>query len=404
MAELEGVEPRRLTQAVCKSLAHSRKRGADRHPVRDGSGLLLVIQPSGAKSWIQRLAINGHQHDLGLGGFPLISLAKAKQKALENRRHARMGGDPLALKRQTAAPTFRDAAQMVIDIHRPTWRSPKSAAQWEQSLAAYAYPVIGKTTVDAVTTANVLKVLLPIWNTKRETAQRVRQRIGAVMKWAVAEGHRSDNPAGDAIGAALPKGAKVKNHQRALPHGQVAEAVAKVRASSAGLTTKLAFEFIVLTATRSGEARLATWAEFDLDERVWTIPGGRMKANAEHRVPLCARAVELLREAEMVRGDDLVFPSATGKPMSDSTLSKLVRELDIEAVPHGFRSSFRDWCGDTGQPRDIAEAALAHRIANSTEAAYARTDLFERRRKLMTAWAAYLDVKPGAVVPLPKQA
>ena len=215
------------------------------------------------------------------------------------------------------------------------------------------------------------------------------------MKAAIAAGHRNDNPAADALTSALPKGSQVQRHQRALPYDQVAQALATVRASKAHATTKLAFEFLVLTAARSGEVRLMVWDEVDFDAALWIVPPERMKAYREHRVPLSLGAVRVLRAAAELREGDLVFPSATGRPMSDATLSKLVRELGIEAVPHGFRSSFRNWCGDRGQPREVAEAALAHTIRNKAEAAYARTDLLDRRRRLMEAWCAYLGRTQG---------
>ena len=279
----------------------------------------------------------------------------------------------------------------VIDFHRPTWRNPKSAAQWEASLRNYAFPAFGHIPVDRITSADILAAVHPIWNTKRETARRTRQRISAVMKAAIAAGHRNDNPAGDALTAALPRGGPTQKHQRALPHDQVAAALATVRASNAYPSTKLAFEFLVLTAARSGEVRLMTWDEVHLDTGLWIVPAERMKALREHRVPLSAGASAVFADAAHLRDGDLVFPSVTGRPMSDATLSKLIRELGIDAVPHGFRSSFRDWCGDSGQPRELAEAALAHTIRNKAEAAYARTDLLDRRRAMMEAWSTYLN-------------
>ena len=240
--------------------------------------------------------------------------------------------------------------------------------------------------------------MLPIWSTKHETARRVRQRIGTVMKWAVAQGYRADNPAGDAIGAALPKNSAIRKHQRALPYGEVVAAVEAVRASGAGITAKLAFEYLVLTACRSGEVRLARWEEFDLGAAEWLIPGERMKTKRPHRVPLSGRALEILCEARPLSGGTgLVFPSPRGKALSDNTLSKLLRDLGIQAVPHGFRSSFRDWASEcTNAPRSVMEAALAHVNPNRVEAAYARSDLFERRRALMESWAAYLANDLGA--------
>ncbi len=393
----------RLNFAFVKSLKHSGSTGPDKY--YDEHGLLLRVRPSGSKNWFWRGTVQGRRRELGLGAFPYVSLAEAREKALDYRRIAKSGRVPAAPPQPDAprvaqaprtpsksrTPTFRKLASEVIDFHRPTWRNPRSAAQWESSLRDYAYPAFGGKPVDQVTTADVLRALHPIWNTKRETARRTRQRISAVMKAAIAAGHRPDNPAGDALTSALPRGGQVQKHQRALPHDQVARALATVRASNAHLSTKLAFEFLVVTAARSGEVRLMVWREVDLDTRLWTVPAQRMKAQREHRVPLSPRAVDLLIQAADLRTNDLVFPSVTGRPMSDATLSKLIRELAIQAVPHGFRSSFRDWCGETAQPREVAEAALAHTIRNKAEAAYARTDLLERRREVMEAWSAYLD-------------
>ena len=357
--------------------------------------------PSGGKQWIQRLVIGGKRRDLGLRTYPLVSLAEAREQAFTNRKLARAAGDPLALMRRPDVPTFEKAAAMVIGIHRPSWKSGgKSAAQWEASLRDYVFPRIGDKRVDQVTTADVMAVLLALWNDKPETARRVRQRIGAVMKWAVAQGYRPDNPAGEAIGAALPKHNHIiKRHHRALPYAEVAGAIEAVRGSGAYAGSKLAFEFLVLTACRSGEVRLATWDEIDLGSAEWSIPPERMKAKRDHRVPLSNRAVEVLREAQRLSdGMGLVFPSPTGRTISDNTLSKLLRELGINAVPHGFRSSFRDWAAEcTNAPRAVMEAALAH-VVGGVEGAYARSDLIERRRRLMDDWAVYLNQKGGKVV------
>ncbi len=369
----------------------------------DGNGLFLKVDPSGAKRWGQRLVIHGRQRTLGLGGCALVSLAEAREAALANRKIARAGGDPLAQRRLTTdTPTFESAAATVIELHRHGWRSEKHAAQWEATLRTYVHPHLGKRSVADITTADVMAVLMPIWNEKPETARRVRQRVSTVMKWAVAQGYRGDNPAGDAIGAALPKhNGKTKRHHRALPHGEVAAAIEAVRGSNAGRSVKLAFEFLVLTAARSGEVRLATWDEIDRDAKTWTVPASRMKAGREHRVPLSERALAILDEVQALSdGSGLVFPGTrTGKPLSDMTLSKLMRDLDLDAVPHGFRSSFRDWAAEcTNAPRDVMEAALAHTVRDKVEAAYNRTDLFERRRALMDQWASYLDGAAGAVV------
>ena len=302
-------------------------------------------------------------------------------------------------------PTFREAAATVIKLHRPNWRNAKSLTAWGSTLKVYAYPKIGDMPVDAIEPADVMRCLLPIWNTKRETARKTRQRIGTIMKWAITEGHRKDNPAGDVIGTALPKVGHKTTHQRAMAHGDVAAALRKVRNCNAVTSTKLAFEFLVLTACRSREVREAEWGEVDLDARVWTVPGDRTKTGNEHRVPLSRRAISVLREARGFRESDLAFPTATGRTMSDNTLSKLLRDLGIAAVPHGFRSTFRDWCGEkTNAPREVAEAALGHKVGNVVEQAYARSDLFEKRRALMESWARYVTREAGEIVELPRMA
>ena len=369
----------------------------------DGATLYLNVGPGGSRSWIQRVSIGGKRRDLGLGGWPVISLAMARSRAFDNRRTIAEGRDPLAEKRKERTPVFEQATEKVIALHQQTWKDGgKTAALWRSTLTEYAYPHFGDKGVDQVTTADVMAVLVPIWSRKHETARKVRRRIGTIMKWAVAKGYRGDNPAGDAITAALPKRSAPVRHMRAIPHAEVADAIARVHTSGAWLGTKLAFEFLVLTATRSGEVRLFEWGEVDLGNRVWTVPASRTKTSREHRVPLCDRAIEILHEAKSVgNGNGLVFPSARGKALSNMTLSKLIREQGIEAVPHGFRSSFRDWASErTNHPREVIEAALAHVVKNQTEAAYARSDLFARRRRVMSDWASYLTGGSAKVVRL----
>ena len=263
----------------------------------------------------------------------LVTLSEAREAALANRKVARAGGDPIAA-RGRGIPTVEEASAKVIEIHRPNWKNAKHAAQWTATLRDYVFPRIGRKRVDLVTAADVMAVLLPIWNDKHETARRVRQRIGAVMKWAVAQGYRQDNPAGEAIGAALPKDGGIQRHQRALPHGEVASAIQAVQQSDATASVKLAFEFLVHTACRSGEVRLARWDEMNLEDGEWTIPAERMKSKRDHRVPLSTRAQEILEEArDHTVLSDLVFPSPSGRALSDSTLSKLLRDLGVQAVP-----------------------------------------------------------------------
>ena len=370
----------------------------------DGQGLNLRVDPSGARRWVQRLVIRGRPRTLGLGSYALVSLAEAREAALVNRKLARAGGDPLGEKhREQGMPTVEAAAGRVLAQQRAGWRNAKHAAQWAATLRTYVYPHLGAMPVSDVTTADVLQILTPIWHDKPETARRVRQRLAAIFKWCVAMGYRPDNPAGDALGQALGRQGDVVTHMRALPYGEVAEAIQRVQASKASASVKWAFEFLVLTAARSGEVRLATWHEVDLDAATWTIPASRMKAKRDHRVPLCERALEILHEArqQVSESGTLIFPSQRGKPLSDMTLSKLVREQGIDAVPHGFRSSFRDWAAEqTSARHDVIEACLAHTVRDATVAAYARSDLFARRRRLMNDWAGYLNGQCGQVIPL----
>ena len=379
--------PRILSAAFVKTVTRPGRYGDG----RGGYGLSLRVKPMAngrlSKAWAQRLRIAGQPFNVGFGKYPLVTLSEARQKALENARAVQQGRDP----RARAVPTFAQAVDRVISVYTPTWTHPRTAQNWRATLRDYAIPTLGHLPVSEVQTANVLAVLVPIWNDKRSTALTVRQRISAVMKWSIAQGHREDDPAGDAISAALPKTNGAKKHMKALPHADVGAALAKIRAADAWACIRLALEFVVLTAARSGEVRGMTWAEIDLDDQVWRVPATRTKTRREHRVPLCQRAIDVLREAQAYGdGTGLVFPSLTGRTLTDNALSKLLRELGIKGVVHGFRSSFRDWCGDSGQPRELAEMALAH-VVKGVEGAYARSDLFERRRKLMDEWGAYIS-------------
>ncbi len=357
----------------------------------DGNGLYLYVQPTGARSWIQRLVIRGRSRELGLGSARLVSLAEAREKALANRKLAREGGDPLAERHRLAGmPTFAEAAATVIEQKRPGWRGPRQATVWRRSLERYAFPRIGDRPVSEVDSADILRILSPIWHVRMQTARTVRRRIGCVLEWAVAMNHRYDNPA-DRVLAALGPQNEVVRHRQALPHREVASAIATVRASKAGLAVKLAFEFLVLTAARSGEVRGAVWTEMDTEARVWTIPAERMKMKRGHRVPLCGRATEVLDAARALGDGALVFPAPGGKLQDDKRMLRVLQWHGVAAVPHGFRSSFRDWAAEeTDHPREVIEAALAHVVQNRVEAAYARSDLFERRRRLMNDWEAYL--------------
>ena len=273
----------RLTALAARALSR---------PGRHSDGLYLHVTPAGSKSWVQRIVIDGRCRDVGLGPYPAVSLARARCIAHDNRTAVAEGRDPVAEKRQA-----REAAARVIGLRRPTWSNPKHAAQWQSTLQTCAFPLIGHKAVDAITAADVMEALTPIWTSKAETASRVRQRMETVMDWAVAQGYRLDNPAGRSLLKVLPKTQRLKEHHRALPYAQVPGAVRQVRESTAGRPTKLAFEFLVLTACRSGEVRAAGWTEVDWEPATWEIPASRMKARHTHRVPLSGRAIEILREA-----------------------------------------------------------------------------------------------------------
>ena len=385
----------KLTALAAKAMSKLGRHG-------DGDGLYLNIAPSGSKSWVQRIVVDGRRRDIGLGPYPAVSLARARAIAYDNRTAVAEGRDPVAEKREEreasrrrapSIPTFAQAAARVIELRRPTWSNAKHAAQWESTLATYVHPVIGRKTVDAVTPADAMDVLTPIWTSKPETASRVRQRMETVMDWAVAQGYRLDNPAGRSLLKVLPPVKGPREHRRALLYVQVPGAVARVRESTADAPTRLAFEFLVLTAGRSGEVRAAEWGEIDWEAATWEVPAARMKARRPHRVPLSGRAIEILREASRFGdGQGLVFPAThSGNAASPMTFTALLRRLGIPAVPHGFRSSFRDWVIEqTSTPWAVAEAALAHNVGNSTEAAYMRSDLFDQRRALMGRWAEYV--------------
>ena len=362
----------------------------------DGNGLYLYVQPTGTRSWIQRLVIRGRKRELGLGSVALVSLAEAREQALANRKLARTGGDPLAEKRRSVGiPTFAEAARRVVEQKRAGWRSRAQGRDWMLTFERYAFPRVGKLPVSEVTSADMLEILAPIWHEKAATARKLRQRLHAVLEWAVAMEFRIDNPC-DRIGPVLGPQHNVVQHMRALPHRDVAAAIRTARASTVPPAVRLAFEFLVLTAARWGEVRWAEWTEIDRDEGVWTVPAKRMKSNREHRVPLCGRAVEILDEARrLVEGTSpFLFPNRVGKQLEEKQLRRMFQKHGIAAVPHGFRSSFRDWAAEeTDHPREVVEAALAHVVTNRVEAAYRRTDLFERRRRLMNDWAAYLADK-----------
>ena len=366
----------------------------------DDGGLHLFISKAGRKSWVLRITVDGRRRDIGLGGYPSVSLALAREKAADNRAAIAEGRDPVAEKHSPAMPTFRQAAQAVHKANKPRWRNARHTASWIQTLERHAMPKLGNTPLDRIGRGKVLQVLTPMWTTKPETARRVRQRMRTIFKWAMAYGFMESNPAGEAIDGALPPMPKVKAHMRALPYQEVGAALQTVGESQASLVAKLCFRFLVLAAARSGEARGVTWDEIDLQDQVWRIPSDRVKAGMEHRVPLSRQALEVLVEASVLRDDSgLVFPSSMKRssPLSDMTLTKILRSVGLaeRATVHGFRTSFKNWALEqTDTPWAVSEAALAHTLGNATEQAYAKSDLFERRRELMQIWADYLLDEP----------
>jgi integrase len=382
-----------------------------RHGDGTVKGLMLVVQPGGARSWVLRYQIGHRRRDLGLGPYPEVGLARAREKALDARRLVKEGVDPLAERKRRRALTFRAAAAALVESKRPGWRNAKHAAQWASTLETYAHPKLGRLDVRQVATADVLDVLRPIWAEKLETASRVRQRIEAVLDYAAAIGARpsGDNPARwrGHLDHLLPRPGKVRRveHHAALDWREAPALMAEL-AKREGVAAR-ALAFTVLTAARSGEVRGMTWREVDPGGAVWTVPAGRMKAGKEHRVPLAPAALALLGEAG--EPDALVFPSPTkpGQPLSDITLAAVLKRMGWGGLTvHGFRSTFRDWAGEaTAHPREVVEAALAHRLKDKAEAAYARGDLFTKRRKLMEDWAAYLaHAEPATVLPLDRKA
>ncbi|MEG8219512.1 integrase arm-type DNA-binding domain-containing protein [Sphingomonas sp. HH69] len=360
--------------------------------IGDGDGLFLIVQPSGTKSWVCRVQKNGNRRDFGLGSASKVTLAQARERAREIRTWMELGLDPLfERKKAQGIPTFREATAKVLAAHSKSWRNEKHESQWLQTLTSYAFPQIGDVKVSEITGPMIRNVLSEIWLSKPETARRVRQRIGTVLDWAYACGYRENEAPMRAISKGLPRQPKKDGHFAAMPYTQVPAFMVRLRDRES--YSRLALEFTILTAARSGEVRGALWEEIDFELKLWTIAKDRMKASREHVVPLCPRAVHILQRcAELrVQNDVIIFPGMRGnKPMSDMTLTKLLKEMKQPYTAHGFRSAFRDWISEeTDHPRDVAEAALAHAVKDKTEAAYRRGNLLEKRRRLMIDWATY---------------
>ncbi len=383
----------RLNALAVKSL-----RAPGRHS--DGNGLFLNVTPAGSKSWVLRYSVAGQRRDIGLGSYPGVSLARARELARDRREAAEARRDPATGRYRPPAPTFGEAAREVHALNRARWSSEHHAKFWLHSLVLHAAPLWDKP-LNMIEPRDVIACLAPKWTENPETMRRVRQRIQKVMRWGMAHEFIDSNPAGERISAALPPQPRTKAPLAAVHYLDVPDALATIRSSQATEATKACIDFIVLTAVRSGEARKAIWDEVDLDAAVWTVPAERMKRRIVHRVPLSTGALDALDRAKWVRdGSGLIFPSAQrpGHPMSAETLLKALRDHGISATVHGFRSSFKTWaieCADTTGA--VTEAALAHRIGNQTEAAYVRGDLFEKRRVLMEQWAKHVEVRRTTV-------
>ena len=372
----------------------------------DGNSLYLNVAPGGSKSWVQRISVDGKRCDLGLGGYPTVSLARARDLAVANTRAVQQGHNPVSVKRTNGQaskkaaqvpgiPTFRDAASIVHGLNSARWESAKTQNNWWQRAERYVFPAIGGMPVNRIGRTEVLNILTPVWTAKPETARRLRLIIKTVMAWAMAYGYVTVNPAGEVIDAALPSMPKVKAHFRALPYPEVGAAMKAVEASTSFPATKLCFRFLVLTAVRSAEARYATWDEIDPDNALWTIRASRTKTRKGRRAPLSSGAIEVLREAQTLPtyGGPYIFPNdlTPGKSLSENALSYMLRRLGIPAVVHGFRSSFRDWAAEnTDASFAVMELALSHGVGSSVVQSYARSDLLQRRMELMQKWSDYL--------------
>lgn len=399
--------PKRAKELSALEVGRLKSEGM--HPVGGVPGLYLQVTGA-ARSWILRMSVGEKRRDMGLGGFPAVTLAGAREKARAARETVAEGVDPIRARleaqsqlkaKQITAVTFAGAARSFLDAKSDEWKSAKHRQQWENSLENYAMPVIGPMLVADVKQEHVLAILEPIWKTKTETASRVRGRIEQVLDWATVRGLRAgENPAQwrgrlDHLLAKPSKIAKVK-HFPALGCDQMHAFMVDLRSRHGNGARAL--ELAVLTAVRSGEVRGAKWSEIDLDAAQWIIPAERMKAEVEHRVPLSKPVLALLMQQPREEDTDLVFPGTKGQPLSDMTLTNIMRRMGLDAVPHGFRSTFRDWVSErTSYPSDVAEMALAHTIANKTEAAYRRGDLFAKRAQMMQAWAEFCERDSSAI-------
>ena len=358
----------------------------------DQDGLYLRVRRSGTKYWEHRVRVNGVLRTKGVGPYPVVSLKEARSQARRNLLLVEEGKDPFPKRLTAPVPTVAELVPEVIEKHRGNWSNPKEASRWFDLFNNHVLPHIGNRLVCDVERRDVMAVLSPIWNEKHATAVKVRRCLGELLEHAVASGYLADNPVDRVLCAVLRRGKTKKDHFPAAPYAHVAAVLDAVDRSGAMAATKHSLRFQVLTAARLGEVREARWSDIDFDKRVWTVPAERMKTRVEHGVPLSPQAIAVVEQARALGGaNDLVFPSLGGAMLSNATHSKLLHELGFAWVPHGFRSSFRDWCGETGVAREVAEMCLAHAVGDPVEASYARSKLLERRRPIMEDWANYLD-------------
>ena len=364
----------------------------------DGKGLYLLVKETGARSWVLRIVVDGRRRDFGLGPADLVTLTEARDKAIEGRRIVRDGGDPGKVwkRAKVTTPTFEAVARQFHDNNKAGWKNAKHSAQWLSTLETYVFPTLGDMLPEEIDAPLIWSVLGPIWQDKSETARRVRQRIGKVLDYAAAHGWRSTDAPMRALNQITSRQVRKAGHHAAMPYGELPAFMVTLRDGEPSIG-RLALMFTILTAARSGEVRGATWDEIDFDKAVWTVPGERMKTGQAHRVPLSDPAVAILAQMQgLISGQpgEPIFPGLRGNPLSDATLAKAMRVAGGgNYTVHGTaRSSFRDWVAEKMPtvPSDVAEAALAHAIANKTEAAYRRTKYLDQRRGLMTAWADFL--------------
>ena len=375
----------------------------------DGNGLYLVIESSGAKRWMQRLVIQGRRRDIGLGSVKIVTLEEARDCAVQYRRIARAGGDPVAERRKAIGSTltFKETALKVHHLNLPTWDNEKHASQWLSSLENHVFPIIGNKAIGSITSSDIMKVLTPIWVNKPDTAKKIRQRLRTVVKWARAQGNFTGHDPIEIAEAALPKVKQSTNHFKSAPFASIPLIFNQMERSKLNPSAKFSVQILILTACRTTEVIESTWDEIDFKNKLWRIPAKRMKMNSPHNIPLSDGAMAVLKKAQDLRTDShLIFPSPlSNRPLSSNALlHALQKRLKIDATIHGMRSAFKDWVAETtNYPNEVSEMALAHSISNQTEAAYRRGELLDKRRSMMQDWSDFVQGTEEKVVTLVRE-